>query len=109
MIRSSSGGGGGVGTASNAVAESGPLIAADRVGVVVDCKLYYMGGMSHKWGVDGARFNGVVVGGERGSIVEKESRAVGVGGSDKKKKTAKEIKWVELGDRQFDYRVIAVE
>lgn len=88
MIRSSSGGGGGVGTASNAVAESGPLIAADRVGVVVDCKLYYMGGMSHKWGVDGARFNGVVVVvvvGERGSIVEKESRAVGVGGSDKKK------------------------
>lgn len=104
MIRSSSGGGGGVGTASNAVAESGPLIAADRVGVVVDCKLYYMGGMSHKWGVDGARFNGVVVRG----VVEKESRAV-VGGSDKKKTTKKEIKWVELGDRQFDYRVIAVE
>lgn len=51
----------------------------------------------------------VVVGGERGSIVEKESRAVGVGGSDKKKTTKKEIKWVELGDRQFDYRVIAVE
>lgn len=45
----------------------------------------------------------------RGVVVEKESRAVGVGGSDKKKTTKKEIKWVELGDRQFDYRVIAVE